>query len=227
MVYLPVQSNDPSCSSAYCDIASICVLLTDESVGSPVERLAKLSSAQSSGSCVSVSYDKMISTLSNPLNPERSWLYQTCTEWGFYQTCEEGSQCPYTQGLHTIAVDYDICLQAFGVPSSAVDKQIAYTNAVYGGRNIQGSRILFPSGQIDPWQASSVLEAPNSEEPTLWVVGASHHFWTHPSLPTDSAEVNQARQVIWAQVLHSYRYFTSFSSSVNNLLNADLRWESG
>jgi hypothetical protein len=52
-----------------------------------------------------------------------------------------------------------------------------------------------------------VLEAPNSEEPTLWVVGASHHFWTHPSLPTDSAEVNKARQVIWAQVLWKLKFY--------------------
>jgi serine protease 16 len=35
---------------------------------------------------------------------------------------------------------------------------------------------------------------------TLWVVGASHHFWTHPSLPTDTAEVVEARKAIWQQV---------------------------
>lgn len=119
---------------------------------------------------------------------------------GFYQTCEEGSECPYSQGLHVLAVDYDICLQAFGISSTSVDKQIAYTNTVYGGRAISGSRILFPSGQIDPWHASSVLTSPNPEEPTLWVEGASHHFWTHPSLPTDSQEVVDARIAIWNQV---------------------------
>jgi hypothetical protein len=42
-------------------------------------------------------YDGMIKFWSAPKNPDRTWLYQTCTEWGFYQTCETGSQCPYTQ----------------------------------------------------------------------------------------------------------------------------------
>jgi hypothetical protein len=32
------------------------------------------------------------------------------------------------------------------------------------------------------------------------VTGASHHFWTHPSLSTDSAEVVDARNAIWKQV---------------------------
>ena len=80
-----MQSNDPSCTGAYCDIASICVLMTGQEEGAaglaPIERLAKLSAAQNSGSCVSVSYDRMIALISNPLNTERSWLYQTCTEW--------------------------------------------------------------------------------------------------------------------------------------------------
>jgi len=73
---------------------------------------------------VSVAYERMLSLASNPLNPDRAWLYQTCSEWGFYQTCEDGSQCPYSQGLHTIEVDYDICLTAFGISSEAVDKQV-------------------------------------------------------------------------------------------------------
>ena len=26
---------------------------------------------------------------------ERSWFWQTCTEFGFYQTCVPGSDCPF------------------------------------------------------------------------------------------------------------------------------------
>ncbi len=33
------------------------------------------------------------------------------------------------------------------------------------------------------------------------VEGASHHFWTHPSLPTDQKSVVEARIVIRKQVL--------------------------
>eukprot|EP00286_Rhodomonas_abbreviata_P001794 CAMPEP_0181289514 /NCGR_PEP_ID=MMETSP1101-20121128/921_1 /TAXON_ID=46948 /ORGANISM="Rhodomonas abbreviata, Strain Caron Lab Isolate" /LENGTH=382 /DNA_ID=CAMNT_0023393737 /DNA_START=329 /DNA_END=1477 /DNA_ORIENTATION=+ len=200
VVYLPVQSNDPSCTTPYCDIASICTLMTNETVGSPLDRLASLASIQHMGACMEPNYDAMIKGMSNAANPERVWLYQTCTEWGFYQTCNVGTDCPYTQGLHDINVDYDICQQAFGVSPEQVNYQIQHGNAVYGGSDIQSSRIIFTNGQIDPWQANGVLEEPNAEEPVLMVTGASHHFWTHPSLPTDSAAVNEAREIIWKQV---------------------------
>jgi thymus-specific serine protease len=123
VVYLPVQSNDPSCSSPYCDISSICTLLTNETAGSPVDRLAILSSAQQGSKCVAVNYDGMLASMKLPSNPDRSWVYQTCTEWGFYQTCNEGSECPYTQGLHTLSVDYDICQAAFGISKEDVDRE--------------------------------------------------------------------------------------------------------
>lgn len=200
VVYLPVQSNDPSCSTPYCDIASICVLMVDEAAGTPLERLAQLSKAQHAGACVPVSYELMLRSVALPANTERTWLYQTCTEWGFYQTCNVGSQCPYTQGLHVLDVDYDICLHAFNVTSVQVNYEVQQALGVYGGSGIQATRVLFPNGQIDPWHADGVLAAPNAQEPVLMVAGASHHFWTHPSLPTDSLQVRSARLTIWEQV---------------------------
>jgi hypothetical protein len=94
VVYFPVQSNDPACTTPLCDIASICSYLTGPELAAQndVHKLASLSSAMSGGSCKFVSYDTMIKGMSNPKNPERSWLYQTCTEWGFYQTCPIGSR---------------------------------------------------------------------------------------------------------------------------------------
>lgn len=169
---------------------------------SPIEKLAELSKTQHLGTCVSVSYQAMLKTMALSKNPIRSWLYQTCTEWGFYQTCPVGSTCPYTQGLHTLQVDYDICQSAFGISSDEVQAQIANTRSIYGAENIRGSRIMYPNGQIDPWSALGILTTPvgSSEQPTLWVEGASHHFWTHPSKDTDSEFVVEARQAIWTQV---------------------------
>jgi serine protease 16 len=200
VVYLPVQSNDPACTTPYCDIASICVLMTNETVGTPLQRLAELSSIQHLNKCQEPDYAGMIKFWSSPQNPDRTWLYQTCTEWGFYQTCETGTQCPYTQGLHRVEVDLDICSQAFGFSPAQVTYQIQHALAIYGGSDIQATRIMFPNGQIDPWQANGVLSSPNEDEPVLMVEGASHHFWTHPTLPTDPAPVRAAREAIWTQV---------------------------
>jgi hypothetical protein len=207
VVYFPVQSNDPSCTTPYCNIASICTELTKpdadgntDILKNPMERLASLSAAMRNNKCVTVNADASASFWAASNNPDRSWLYQTCTEWGFYQTCSTDSRCPYTQGLHNIQSDLDLCESAFGIKSEDVYAQITNTQAIYGGRDIQGSRIFFVNGEIDPWHANSVLVPPNLQEPTLWVKGASHHFWTHPSLPTDAPEINEARQKIWSQV---------------------------
>lgn len=213
VVYLPVQSNDPSCTTDLCDIGRICSFLTSSEVAVPkvttvntmpaeLLQLAALSAKQSS-SCVSVSYSDMLKSIASPMNPVRSWTYQTCSEWGFYQTCEVGTDCPYTQGLHTLSVDFDICKAAFGISEAQVRQNILNANVRYGGAgNFQASRILFPNGQVDPWKAGGVLASPahSVEEPVLMVAGASHHFWTHPSLDTDSDAVNEARQIIWKQV---------------------------
>lgn len=64
----------------------------------------------------------------------------------------------------------------------------------------QGTRILYPNGEIDPWSALGVLSSPNDQEPVLWVKAASHHFWTHPSLETDDIYTREARVAIWDQV---------------------------
>lgn len=208
VVYFDVQGNDPACTGRYCSIDKVCNFLVKD-ISFPVsgevamKRLADFRVAQSGSSCMPVSWDASIRAISSPKNPERSWLYQTCSEWGFYQTCEFGSQCPYTQGLHNVTSDLEICSAAFGLSADQVSSAILATNVRYGGAvNFQGSRIMFPNGEVDPWSAGGVLVAPENsvEEVPLWVEGASHHFWTHPSLETDSAQVNAARQAIWNQV---------------------------
>jgi hypothetical protein len=202
VIYLPVQSNDPACKTPLCDISSVCSTLLNDSTETPIESLVRVAAQQHAGTCTSVNFNAFLVAMAVPSNPGRSWFYQTCTEWGFYQTCETDSNCPYTRGLHTLDADFAMCEAAFGISSEDVQKQIDAATARYGGENIQATRILYPSGEVDPWNANSVLVSPpNSvDEPTLWVLGASHHFWTHPSLPTDSDDVVQARKVIWNQV---------------------------
>ncbi|CBN78040.1 conserved unknown protein [Ectocarpus siliculosus] len=136
----------------------------------------------------------------DPSDPDRAWLYQTCTEFGFYQTCEVGTRCPFTQGLHTLDLDLAMCEEAFGIRAEEVREQVRLTNLFYGGDRPRGSRVIFPNGAIDPWHALGVLETPTPGLPAIYVEGASHHFWTHPSKPTDSPDIVKARHVIWNQV---------------------------
>ncbi|CAN0047990.1 unnamed protein product [Ectocarpus sp. 8 AP-2014] len=120
----------------------------------------------------------------DPSDPDRAWLYQTCTEFGFYQasllliTCEVGTRCPFTQGLHTLDVDLAMCEEAFGIRAEEVREQVRLTNLFYGGDRPRysryvtvGSRVIFPNGAIDPWHALGVLETPTPALPAVYVEG--------------------------------------------------------
>lgn len=96
-------------------------------------------------------------------------------------------------------------MKAFSISSDSVDYEIQQALQRYGGNQIESSRIFFTNGQIDPWRANGVNITLTSvtvedNEPTLFVIGSSHHFWTHPTLPTDSIFIQDARFKIWNQV---------------------------
>jgi len=234
VILLPVQDNDPSCSSKYCNIRSICDELLSIEDADDFERLVQLSNSQyfynveqrasyrrrgmstsyygvdstkrrtidySNRSCREVSFNDWVRPLMDPTNPDRVWLYQTCAEWGFYQTCNEGSDCPFPHGLHRVQFDLMLCERLFNITSDQVYQNVNWALTLYGGRRIQSSRIMFVNGEVDPWSGLSVLDPANTHMVALSVPNTAHHFWTHPVQDTDTVYVREAREVIWRQVL--------------------------
>jgi len=237
VVFLDVQSNDPSCDDELCNISKFCDFVTEESVrfgSTPMNVLGKLSKKMSSGECKDISWEAMISFLSSPeaiAEGTRSWLWQTCTEVGFYQTCEVGSACPYGKGFHNIDADMEICERAFGINESLVRENVNDTLNYYGGWSIQGSKILATNGDIDPWSAMSYSnsgrhESDGNELDSYWSIGASHHFWTHEMKDTDGLGVMATRSFIYNWVLsvldeESGLNFDSSSVSTNDILSME------
>eukprot|EP00656_Telonema_subtile_P052738 TRINITY_DN7427_c0_g1_i1.p1 TRINITY_DN7427_c0_g1~~TRINITY_DN7427_c0_g1_i1.p1 ORF type:complete len:488 (-),score=107.04 TRINITY_DN7427_c0_g1_i1:108-1571(-) len=186
VTYFPSQGNDPACTTPGCNIEQICKVMVDMTIGSEVDRLAKLKSLQSTD----------VLSGSNELD---YWGYQTCNEFGFYQTCEVGSKCFYTQGLVLLKDMDGFCTSQFKISAADVAKNIEDTNTFYGADHPKATRIFYPNGDVDPWHGLSKLTA-GPELPVLMVSGASHHAWTHPSAPTDQQSVIDARQKIRVQV---------------------------
>ena len=88
----------------------------DASIGDNVERLAKLRTMQSAWLSVppveeftTQLQDRIASKDADP----DYWGFQTCAEFGFYQTCEVGSQCMYLQGFVTLASMMDFCTSQY------------------------------------------------------------------------------------------------------------------
>lgn len=201
VIMINIQGNDPSCTRPLCNIEKVCEIMTNNST-TPIELLKHISEQQNEGECLSVKPgpDPVLNTTLGEDAWIRVWTYQTCAEFAFYQTCEVGSKCPWTQGLLDLESFMKECEVAFGITSDQVYDNVFFSNALSGGNKPAGSRVLWPNGSIDPWYNLSVLEAPPDQD-VLWVEGASHHFWTHPSKPSDSKLVNAARQTIRETVM--------------------------
>uniref|UniRef100_A0A7S1TSG3 Thymus-specific serine protease n=1 Tax=Phaeomonas parva TaxID=124430 RepID=A0A7S1TSG3_9STRA len=219
------QGNDPSSTQPTSNLAVTCSeYILNVGLGDPVARLAALSrdsrgplfpptddDGAADDECMSVSYEKnqveayqdvSLTGFSNTtVFCQRCWLFQTCTQFGFYQTCDPGTQCPYTSEPHlnTVETQLGLCESSFGIPPEAVRQHIETSLADYGGRYADTSRILYVNGGADPWRAQSVIEA-RPGLPTLEVADASHHPWTHPPQDSDQQSVKDARREIMYQV---------------------------
>ena len=216
----PAQSNDPLCTDPLCNIEKICAHMTAPAVAvarrslrastdTSYDRLVSLARSQlAASSCLEVNYLGAVSDLANPspalpLSGDRSWTWQTCSEFGFYQTCEGG--CPFASDALPwyggVKPSLDLCDALFGIKPEDVYANVNATNLLTGGRAIRATRIGFPNGGVDPWKAQGVLTSPDPEnEPALLVPGASHHAWTHPVRAGDSKELVKARATIAAWV---------------------------
>ena len=166
--------------------------------------------------CVEIDWNATLQAFSDPKVTSvgwRSWLWQTCTEVGYYQTCkddEEGDNfCPYASGFHLVDMDLEICQVAFNISSKQVYDNVQATIDHYGtisnfgGKDHSNVRILTVNGNVDPW---STLGIPTSKStcdmPVKMVPGASHHFWTHPIKVSDDDEIVDIREYILKVMLH-------------------------
>lgn len=103
----------------------------------------------------------------------RQWTYQTCTEFGFFQT---SSYQPQIFG-DKFPVDFFVkqCEDIFGPKYNAnfLDKSIDRTNTLYGALNIEVSNVVFVHGSIDPWHALGITKTVNQGAPAIYINGYS------------------------------------------------------
>lgn len=104
----------------------------------------------------------------------RQWTYQTCVEFGFFQS---SSYQPQIFG-NKFPVDFYIqeCEDIFGSKyntdflNTAVDR----TNTMYGALNIEATNIVFVHGSIDPWHALGITKTLNQGAPAIYINGTYH-----------------------------------------------------
>ncbi|GMR46038.1 hypothetical protein PMAYCL1PPCAC_16233, partial [Pristionchus mayeri] len=80
----------------------------------------------------------------------RLWFYQTCAEFGYFQSTNRGTNVfGQTQSSNSF-IEY--CVQLFGINVDQIEKNIEATNAYYGERDYYaGTNVIFSHGTQDPW----------------------------------------------------------------------------
>ncbi|XP_044290683.1 thymus-specific serine protease-like [Varanus komodoensis] len=192
-------------ASEWGSVASVCAVMTNASIGSAYQRLITVNSIflhRLLALCLDSSYAAWLETLRSTQVLEssmmRQWLFQTCTEFGYYQTCEDSS-CPFSR-LLTLANELRICSAVYNVSASSVREAVTFTNDYYGADHPKASRVLFVNGDIDPWHVLSVLQNQTRSERAILISGTAHCADMLASTPSDPLPLVQAREQISAQV---------------------------
>ncbi|KAG9348302.1 hypothetical protein JZ751_002037 [Albula glossodonta] len=185
-------------------IKVLCGVMSDASLGDPYDRyaaVARLMLKTFSQKCLEASYtnylrDMRNTSWSSPASGGRQWVYQTCTEFGFYQSTDSPNQpfsgFPLPYHVKQCGDIYDPSLTG-----STIADAVVQTNEYYGGYNICATRIVFPNGSIDPWHALGITKDINDELPAVFIQGTAHCANMYPSRNQDLPQLTMARDHVY------------------------------
>lgn len=127
------------------NITQMCTTMTDTTADAYTNfvRLQSTIRDMNSQTCEDAQWDDAIAALKER-NAGRSWTYQTCNEFGYFQTTDSPNQPFYSWKQLDLDFYRALCRDAFDNWQS--DPQARWTNDVYGDVHIAGTNIVFPSG---------------------------------------------------------------------------------
>ncbi|TNN01309.1 hypothetical protein fugu_010691 [Takifugu bimaculatus] len=223
-----VQYNE---EGVFMSISDLCEVMTSKNgtcqkAVDAYNRLVKLAQVYRSITeepCLDVSHEKTLKDLmdTSPHAGRRSvrqWTYQTCTEFGFFQTCED-TTCPFS-GMVTLQFETEVCPTVFGVSRPSLARQIAFTNTYYGGDSPRTHRVLYINGElfssskqrinprveeftrtilitggIDPWKELSVTQDRSGDQ-VVFIEDTAHCADMRSQRVTDRSSLQTARAEI-------------------------------
>ncbi|CAH0598596.1 unnamed protein product [Chrysodeixis includens] len=188
--------------STYLKLA--CAVLTNGTAPHPVQRLADLLFALNEMPCMDLNYTNILGWFRNTsydsdASEDRVWIYQTCTEFGWYQTYTSEHE-PYFPSIPQ-HLDYYLqhCRELFfkDFNEERVRQGVKRTNMMFGGLTHRPDHLISVAGTHDPW---SVL-APNAshghtKSPVYVIPRATHCQALRDSRRDDSQELRNARKAV-------------------------------
>jgi hypothetical protein len=167
----------------------------------PIDLLAEFITMTRTGICTDSKFegeknatiDVLRETEFDGESSSRQWFYQTCNEFGYFQTTN--SKFSPFSSLKTVTkqnVGIEICKRVFQID---ISPDIDSTNIEYGALEITVENVTFPSGTIDPWHALAIKNTTSLRSSTassVYIEGTAHCAdMYHPS-------ENDSAQMVWA-----------------------------
>ncbi|CDQ79231.1 unnamed protein product [Oncorhynchus mykiss] len=188
-----------------CTIKTVCGVMSDASLGDPYYRFAAFVRLRTITHllkpCVKdLTYDANLQDLRNTSysGPHggggRQWTYQTCTEFGYFQTTDSPNQ-PF--GGFGLQYHVEQCQDIFNISAKTLYAGIDQTNENYGSYNIRATRIVFPNGSIDPWHALGITSSISDDLPAIFIKGTAHCANMYPARAEDLPQLTLAREHVF------------------------------
>jgi len=183
-------------------VDTLCDLMTDTRLGSSLDRLKAvndLALEMSGEKCLEHTYKSQLTELQEvnwdtpAAKGGRQWTYQTCTEFGWYQS-SESKKLNFGNIIPAKFFEY-MCADLFG-PKFDIDlinKGIEDTNTYYGGTDIQVTNTVFVHGSVDPWHAMGITSTSKSGMEAIFIEGTAHCANMYPPRDEDPDQLKNAR----------------------------------
>ncbi|XP_046998310.1 putative serine protease K12H4.7 [Schistocerca americana] len=180
-------------------VQQYCEALRSTSGDSALERLTNYLGFDGETSCVDPDYEASYQDYQNTDwsgDGMRQWLWQTCTEFGYYQTTDSANQ-PFGNRM-TLPYFTDMCALLYGSEYTAerVEEGVTNANLLYGGRNPDVTNVAFVNGGLDPWHRLGVLEDINESSPAIVIEYESHCSDLYAPSLLDIPQLTAARERI-------------------------------
>jgi len=156
-------------------IKTVCDIMETGSDSDSFNNYIKVNQLLNNHTCIECNYNATINAVQQTGQQAagvgmRQWMYQTCVEFGYFQTTDSDNQ-PFGDRV-PLAYYTDMCRDIFGFN---FPPRVNETNIYYGGKNPRGSsNIDFVNGSFDPWHALSIIEDFTSTVVSTFVQGTAH-----------------------------------------------------
>lgn len=190
-------------------LSQVCEHFTDpRSAASPLEKLASFLAETREGPCLDSKFEGNRNATVETLREDkfdgkssaRQWVYQTCNEFGYFQTTTS-AHSPF-HALSAVTernVGSEICKRVYNID---VDPDVDSANIDYGALGITVENVTFPSGTVDPWHALAVQNSTalhSSSATSVFIEGTAHCADMYYPKASDSVHMKWAH----AKIAHS------------------------